>query len=75
MAPKEILISEIGKCLALVEEAGLVDYLAANPEAVLSNTGPTLWRPFGVSNRVIELRVEREGLWPPNLRYVNGEGV
>ena len=48
-----------------VREVGLLDLVATDPGAVLSIISPTLCKPFGVSDQVIERRVEREGLWPP----------
>jgi hypothetical protein len=68
LVPRELLISELDKCVSQLEEAGLLDYFATNPAAVLSSISPTLCKPFGVSDTVIEIRVDREGLWPPRNR-------
>lgn len=65
LVPKEVLISEIDKCFQIIQETGLMDYLTTNPYAVLSSISRTLCRPFGVSDKVIELRAYREELWPP----------
>ncbi len=39
----------------------------ADPNAVLSCISTQLSRPFGVSTDVIERRVDREKLWPPDV--------
>ncbi|MDY6950650.1 MAG: ImmA/IrrE family metallo-endopeptidase [Thermodesulfobacteriota bacterium] len=75
LVPREKLVGEVKSCLQKVEEAGLVDLVASDPSAILSSITPTLCRPFGVSHIVIERRVEREGLWPPKIDYVDGVGV
>ena len=31
-----------------------------------------LCKPFGISDQVIERRVEREEMWPPKIEYING---
>ena len=65
LVPRDRLVSEIEICLQKVQETGLNDYLRKDPDAVLSGISATLCKPFGVSDQVIERRVEREGLWPP----------
>lgn len=75
LVPRDSLIIELDRCLDNLEEAGLVEYLSTNPEAVLSSISPALCKSFGVSFKVIERRAEREELWPPKLKYVDGEGV
>lgn len=75
LVPKELLTSEVDKCIDQLEEAGLLEYLATNPEAILSSISPSLCKPFGVSDKVIEIRVGREELWPPAIEYVNDKGV
>lgn len=67
LVPREKLISELESCVNEIQDERLLEYLKTNPEAVLSSIGPTLCRPFGVSNQVIELRVQRESLWPPKI--------
>lgn len=65
LVPRERLILELKNCLNKVQEVGLLGLVTTDPEAVLSSISPTLCKPFGVSDQVIEPRVEREGLWPP----------
>lgn len=65
LVPREKLIAELKNCLQSVKELGLLDFVATDPGAVLSRISPALCKPFGVSDQVIERRVEREGLWPP----------
>lgn len=75
LVPRERLVAELETCLQKVQEVGLLDLVATDPDALLSSIGPTLCRPFGVSYIVIERRVEREELWPPEIEYINGVGV
>lgn len=65
LVSRDRLISEMEICLKKVQEVGLIDLLTKDPGAILSSISPTLCKPFGVSDQVIERRVEREGLWPP----------
>ena len=71
LVPRQKLIAEIEKIYETIEESGMQQYLSDDPEAVLSRVSPVLCRPFGVSESVIERRVEREDLWPPNKIEVN----
>ncbi len=75
LVPKERLIQELEKCLTLLKKAGQLELLATDPNAVLARFSPMLCKPFGVSDQVVERRVDREGLWPPRLEYIDGEGV
>ena len=65
LVPRERLIVEVKKIYKLIEDSGIQQYLSDDPGAVLSRVSPVLCKPFGVSENVIERRVEREGLWPP----------
>lgn len=65
LVPRERLVVELKNCLKKVQEVGLLGLVTTDPGAVLSSISPTLCKPFGVSDQVIERRVEREGLWPP----------
>jgi len=67
LVPRESLILEIEACLETLKKNGLLNYVSENPDAVLSRISPTLCKPFGVSTQVIEIRVQREELWPPSL--------
>ncbi|HUU41816.1 MAG TPA: ImmA/IrrE family metallo-endopeptidase [Desulfatiglandales bacterium] len=65
LVPRERLIVELKNCLQKIKESDLLALVTTDPGAVLSSISPTLCKPFGVSDQVIERRVEREGLWPP----------
>ena len=65
LVPRERLIVEVKKIYKIIEDGGIQQYLSDDPGAVLSRVSPVLCKPFGVSENVIERRVEREGLWPP----------
>ena len=75
LVPVDILASELDKCLVLIKGHGLLDLLATDSDAVLASISPTLCKPFGVSDQVIERRVDREDLWPPKFEYLDGKGV
>lgn len=75
LVPRGRLLAELKICLQKVQEAGMLDLVATDPSAVLSGISSTLCRPFGVSYKVIEIRVEREKLWPPKIEYIDGVGV
>jgi len=65
LVPYSELAQEIGKVLTLLKELKLLEYLNADPEAVLAIISPAISKKFGVSDDVIERRAERENLWPP----------
>lgn len=75
LVPRGRLLAELKICLQKIQEAGMLDLVATDPSAVLSGISSTLCRPFGVSYKVIEIRVEREKLWPPKIEYIDGVGV
>lgn len=75
LVPCDRLVAELEVCLQKVKEVGMLDLVATDPSAVLSRISSTLCRPFGVSYKVIERRVEREELWPPKIEYIDGVGV
>lgn len=60
-------MEEIGKCLGLIEDPQLIDYLHKDPAAVLSRISPRISRIFGVSDEVIQRRAEREEIWPNRI--------
>jgi len=70
LVPREKLIAEIEKIYRTIEQSGMLRYLSDDPGAVLSRVSPVICKPFGVSENVIERRVEREDLWPPNKKEV-----
>jgi hypothetical protein len=59
--------TEIEKVGKILKDNNLIPFLKIDPDAVLSRISPTLSKPFGVSTEVIERRVKREGLWPPDV--------
>jgi len=67
LVPREALVNEIENALKLLELNSMLEYLKADPNAVLSRISTQLSRPFGVSIDVIERRVDREKLWPPDV--------
>lgn len=66
LVPTDPLAKEFKKCLDLLQNE-LLDLLRKDPVAILAYISSTLCKPFGVSEQVISIRVEREGLWPPGL--------
>jgi len=68
LVPREDLNHEIGNALDVLKRNNLMEFLKVDPYAVLSRISPQLAKPFGVSTDVIETRVRREDLWPPNVR-------
>jgi len=75
LVPVDVFSAELDKCLALLKEHGMLDLLATDPGAVLASISPTICKTFGVSDQVIERRVDREGLWPPKYEHIDGQGV
>lgn len=66
LVPQERLIEEIESLVGyIIKEKRLGEYLDRYPHEVLSRISGRLSKPFGVSDSVIEIRVERERLWPP----------
>jgi hypothetical protein len=65
--PYQELAAEMEKVGETLEENNLVPFLKVDPDAVLSRISPRLCKPFGVSTEVIEKRVKRERLWPPDV--------
>lgn len=68
LVPHKIVKTKIEEQYRIItRERKLVDYLAKDPDAVLSGISPKLSRIFGVSEEVIERRIQRENLWPPKF--------
>lgn len=65
LVPKDKLAIEIEEILKTLKQNGLLHLVSQNHDAVLSRISPALCKPFGVSAQVIEIRVQRENLWPP----------
>lgn len=68
LVPREDLVQEIEKSVETLKRNNILEYLKGDPYAVLSGITPRLARIFGVSSDVIERRVDREKLWPPDIR-------
>jgi hypothetical protein len=67
LVPYPDIETEIEKVGKILKDNNLIPFLKIDPDAVLSRISPTLSKPFGVSTEVIERRVKREGLWPPDV--------
>lgn len=65
LVPREELIIEIDKALALMKKEGLSSLLNKSAYIVQPYLAASMQRKFGVSQDVIEKRLEREKLWPP----------
>lgn len=65
LVPYVNLAEEVSKACELIRKNNLATFLRTDSDAVLSRVSPALAKPFGVSTDVIEIRVKREGLWPP----------
>jgi hypothetical protein len=67
LVPRKMLVDEIGKIYEykIASNTALLRLLKINPEMLLDGITPEICRPFGVSEKVIRIRIEREGLWPP----------
>lgn len=66
LVPRHILKPEIERLYNMIREKNLIEHISKDPDAVLVRMSPALCRIFGVSEIVIETRLEREELWPPN---------
>ena len=67
LVPYAELKKEVEKIGEILKENDLLTFLEMDSDAVLSRISPMLCKPFGVSTEVIERRVKREGLWPPDV--------
>jgi len=67
LVPYSELEAEMEKIGEILKENNLASFLSIDPDAVLSRISPRLCKPFGVSTEVVEKRVKREKLWPPNV--------
>jgi hypothetical protein len=65
LVPFAELSKALNEALRKLENSNLQQYLAKDPDAVLSGISPLICRRFGVSSEVIETRIRREGMWPP----------
>lgn len=65
LVPYKRLKIEIEGALSVLRKNNLMEMMENDPEQVLSHISPALCKPFGVSEQVLEIRVLREKLWPP----------
>ena len=67
LVPRDELSLRVEEIKEKLQEKQLAAFLRNDPDAVLKRISPSLCKPFGVSEDVIETRVKREMLWPPDL--------
>ncbi|AEB08502.1 ImmA/IrrE family metallo-endopeptidase [Desulfobacca acetoxidans] len=68
LVPHNFLKARLDGVIKLIKQnKELTTYLKKDPDAVLSRVSPVLRKPFGVSEEVIERRLKRENLWPPDF--------
>lgn len=67
LVPYPELEVEMEKVAQILKANNLIPFLEMDSDAVLSRISPMLCKTFGVSTEVIEKRVKREGLWPPDV--------
>ncbi|HLA26272.1 MAG TPA: hypothetical protein VJZ49_00070 [Syntrophales bacterium] len=68
LVPRADLIHEIDNAVEVLKRNDMLDYVKSDPYAVLSGITTRIARIFGVSSDVIERRVDREKLWPPDFK-------
>lgn len=68
LVPREELEGKVNEATKNIQEANLESTLRKNPDMVLPYITPPIRRYFGVSDDVIERRIQREKLWPPKFR-------
>ncbi|MBI2266825.1 MAG: ImmA/IrrE family metallo-endopeptidase [Armatimonadetes bacterium] len=65
LVPRSTLRDEVGKAVDRLRKIPrAARMLEEEPWQILSRLSPQLSEPFGVSEKVIEIRVQREKLWP-----------
>jgi Zn-dependent peptidase ImmA (M78 family) len=67
LVPRADLIHEIDNSIEVLKRNDMPDYLKSDSYAVLSGITTRMARIFGVSSEVIERRVDKEKLWPPDF--------
>jgi len=67
LVPRKALIHEIGTAMETLKRNNLLEHIKSDSYAVLSAISTRIGKTFGVSSEVIEKRVEREKLWPPDI--------
>jgi len=67
LVPYDLLAAKVHEATEIIKQQNLVEYLREEPDAVLSRVAPFLKKAFVVSEQVIKIRVQNEGLWPPKI--------
>ena len=67
LVPREDLIHETDNAVEVLKRNDMLEYVKSDPYAVLSGITTRIARVFGVSSDVIERRVDREKIWPPDI--------
>jgi len=67
LVPREDLIHETDNAVEVLKRNDMLEYVKSDPYAVLSGITTRIARVFGVSSDVIERRMDREKLWPPDI--------
>ena len=67
LVSRQGLKEEINKAAAILKGVEDARYIKEDSYAVLSAMSPMISKKFGVSSDVIEMRIAREDLWPPEL--------
>jgi len=67
LVPYNFLAAKVQEATEIIKKQNLVEYLRKEPDAVLSSVATFLRKDFVVSEQVIKIRVQNEGLWPPKI--------
>ena len=68
LVPHNVLKKQINETFKAQNSAPLHKYLESDTDVALALISNSLSQTFGVSDEVIQRRIEREGLWPPKPR-------
>ena len=71
LVPRAMLKPEVQNIAEKILREGIADMLLNYASDILARNLVSLARPFGVSTQVIEIRVQRENLWPPTEYTMN----
>lgn len=66
LVPRHHLIEQLNKQTNILDDNNLLHLIRINPDQIRSSLSTPIARFFMVSEDVIERRLEREGLWPPD---------
>jgi Zn-dependent peptidase ImmA (M78 family) len=65
LVPRDLLRNEVNNVVDRIIQEGIAHLLPRYSNDILARNLESLARPFGVSSKVIERRIEIEKLWPP----------